>query len=270
MNFLLDILTRKKSFAEATGYKERIQDKSKQYEKQIETLKNKPPFSYINMKQGKGIKEVYEKVKNVVSNIFNRIKTIFVGVTGSPTLRKFLETYGNENIVKITVGREPLSSPIKQTLNLLSLGKLDISLKNLNYDKLFHLFLILKLSNGKSFHIEKNQRINVYEGGIRGETIDVPMKTPIKVIDFIDKTKKRMGPNFFPYDIRNNCQQFVDNLLTANGLNNATTHKFINQDVKEVFQSMPGYIEKISRGITNIAGVIDSLLYGDGKKKRRF
>jgi hypothetical protein len=52
MSFLLNILSRHKSFADATGYKEAIEDKSGKYEKQIETLKKSPPFSFITMKGG--------------------------------------------------------------------------------------------------------------------------------------------------------------------------------------------------------------------------
>jgi hypothetical protein len=58
MNFLLDILSRGKSFAEATGYKDAIEDKSGKYEKQIESLMKSAPFSSITMKGGNDAQSV--------------------------------------------------------------------------------------------------------------------------------------------------------------------------------------------------------------------
>jgi hypothetical protein len=280
IKFLLDILTRGKSFAQATGYDEKIKDQSKQREKEIENLKGKAPFNYINMYQGqdgKGIKEtvkkvaskVVNKVKDVAKNIYDRIKSIFTGVSGSASLRKFLEKYGNEKITAIKVGRQPISGYIRKILNLLSLGKLEKGLKELKYDDLFHLYMYIKLSNGKTFHLEKNQRIAIYEEGVKGETIDVPLKSPITVIDFIEKAKKRMGDKFYPYSaIENNCQNFIANVLSANGLLNDSSRKFIHQDVESLFKKIPDYVKIIANKVTDVAGRAETVLEGNGKKKQ--
>ena len=276
MKFLLDILTRGKSFSQATGYDDKIKDQSKQREKEIENLKGKAPFNYINMyngQDGKGIKEtvkkVVSKVKDVAKNIYDRVKSIFTGVSGSASLRKFLEQNGKENIVKITVCRKPIMTIIRKTLNLLSFGKLEKNLKQLNYDELFHLFLVLKLSNGKSYRLEKSARIQASLGGVEGESMEVPIKSPINVVEFVDKTKRRMGDKFWVYNmVNNNCQVFVDNLLSANGLNNEQIRKFVKQDVETLFKKMPEYTKIIGKAITDVGGVAETIVQGNGKKKR--
>jgi hypothetical protein len=47
---------------------------------------------------------------------FNR--SLFGGVNGSVKLRKFLERYGNEKIVDIKVGRQPINGIIRKILKL--------------------------------------------------------------------------------------------------------------------------------------------------------
>jgi len=47
MNFVIDRIQRGKTFPEASGFKDRVENKAGHYEAEIEKLKKVPPFSYI-------------------------------------------------------------------------------------------------------------------------------------------------------------------------------------------------------------------------------
>ena len=57
-----------------------------------------------------------------------------------------------------------------------------------------------------------------------------PSRTLAKVVE---KTEDRMGYSYHRYDaIKNNCQDFLMNILTANKFGSAAAKAFIKQDVK--------------------------------------
>ena len=259
MNFILNRIQRNKSFSQATGYDERIQDKSGKYENEIQELKHKPPFDFINHK-GAGI---ISTVKDWVS----RIKQFITGrKAGSPELMKFIEKHGGEQIKSITICRQPITPMINKVLNIITLGKFDKVTKDMHYDKLFHLFLVFKTDSG-SYITERNEIVRVYSGQPSGQTVGINVPKNLNVADFFTNGIKKVGEQkFFTYHpVNNNCQDYLLTLLSANGLSDSKLTGFIKQDIPAVFKQLPNWTSKLAKGITDFAGRLRALI-GQGRE----
>jgi hypothetical protein len=160
-----------------------------------------------------------------------------------PKMKQFLADHGDETITKMFVRREPLSTLLNILLSVLSWFEINRKLYNSPYDELYHLSLYIELSNQTRFAIEKNSRINIIENPPANdfiEIIPVRLVRQINLNELIENTKQQMGATFYPYNpIDNNCQVFVTNILKANRLLVPITNQFINQDVRQIFNTSP-------------------------------
>ena len=177
-----------------------------------------------------------------------------------PSMRAALEKYGNNKIVSLTVGRNPIQSAIQKVANTLVGDKL----KNLNIDTLFHLFLVIGLDNGMKFKTERNQVLNFTPtiGDIK-ESMTVPLNKSITLKEFFDNAIKRVGNMLFTYSAaNNNCQSYIMQLLGSNGLNSDSLKKFIKQDTNTLLSP---FLKKVTDTITDTAATADRLIHGAGK-----
>jgi len=187
-----------------------------------------------------------------------------------PSIKQLLNNYGDNYIKNIYICRKPINDILRKTLNFISIGNFENNIDKLNYDKIFHLFIICVLDD-VNLLIEKNERINIMINNIdlNNNDIDklnVDLKNQnIKLNEFIYTGLKFMGDdNFFKYSsYKYNCQNFIYNLLLSNNLMNSEYEKFILQDIKTLFNNM-GYIKPISDVLTNI-GAIGNYIYNGGE-----
>ena len=231
--------------------------------------------------EGGGLKEIKQyitktqkRLKDTVSNITGRITGAITGDRDSaypPKVRGILNRYGNNNIIAITVRREPLSKAVEIGANILTLGQLTKSKKEAGYDDYFHLYLIATLNNNTSLLIEKNEVINIqlYNGEKdAGESYGVYMPNPIILNTFLDNALKGMGFNKFSiYDpLTANCQMFIDGLMTYNDLYkyNPNLKQFIMQDYRTLIKNLPTLSKKLARTTTDLARRINILTKGKG------
>jgi hypothetical protein len=197
MNFCLDILARNKSFADASGFKDKIEDKSGKYEKEIEQLKKSGPFAYC-MKGGSDAETAAEidrpiphppviaphaeapkaevpkaepkqdtasRVVAVADKVNDGLDTIakVAAVIPAPrnkfppAVRKFMEEHKDDEIVSSTVCKTPIFGIIQKTINILR--KITFRKANPTYDKLFHLFIFMQLKSpdGKTSNIRMDR-----------------------------------------------------------------------------------------------------------------
>ncbi len=176
----------------------------------------------------------------------------------SPSIRKLLEQVGDEKITSIKLFRKPIS--------LSSFAKFIGALKGTSYDQLLHLGLIL---NNK-YLLDKQEVIHFERSGVPSgsETLDVDVNKDITINELLEKTRKRMGDsNFTSYSSRrNNCQDFVMNILSANGLSSPIYTQFIKQDLQQVFENLPKYAEQIADFVTGAQRVVEKVIQGEGSK----
>jgi hypothetical protein len=208
----------------------------------------------------------YRKVKGkgIVRDVYKKVREYFLPSDLSSKFRSKMKQYGNNNIVSIVVARAPVQKIVQKLLNIITLGKFDAIRRKLNYDDVYHLYLILTLDNGKRLRLEKNQVVQMtHYSSDKPEKQEMPvsMRGNITLNDFIDKVIKRIGiKDFIRYSSDNlNCQHFVDNLLTANNLNNPELRKFIMQDIKQLLTPIARDIGQVA---TDIAGTITNITGG--------
>jgi hypothetical protein len=176
----------------------------------------------------------------------------------SPSIRKLLEQVGDEKINSIRLFRKPIS--------LSSFAKFIGALKGTSYDQLLHLGLVLNnkylLDKQEVIHFERS----VVPTG--SETLDVDVNKDITINELLEKTRKRMGDsNFTSYSARrNNCQDFVMNVLSANGLNSPEYSQFIKQDLQQVFENLPSYSEQIADFVTGAQRLSERFVSGEGQR----
>ena len=219
---------------------------------------------------------IFTDIYDSLTEFKDRVVGFFTGARkeAPPQFRRFIEEHGNKKIDSIIICRSPIQSYINYFLNFITFGKFEEALKSLDYDKLFHLYMIIVLDDNTSFRIEKNEVVKVemtYEGC--NDFVSAPITYPIKVIDFFENGIKQQPEDFFLYNAKNNnCQVFITSLLNGNNINTPKINNFVKQDAISIFQQMPEYAEKVSNFITDLGARFDIIRQGNGfvmRKRRR-
>jgi hypothetical protein len=236
-------------------------------------------FARVKQTAKKAFSAVATPILTTVANITSRgIRTDY-----PPKVRDTLARLGAGTVYDIQLIREPIQSFIDRALNFISLGKWNEAKRNLNYDKLFHLSMIARLAmpdgNQVNVKIEKNEVINVTDqfaskerskfqhgSGAETETYRVPVPCCITLQEMMDRASHTVGESFFRYDaFTNNCQIFINNILTANGLATPQISAWILQPTDQLLMQLPKYMSPFARLVTNIAGLADLAIEGRGE-----
>lgn len=176
----------------------------------------------------------------------------------------FLKKHGSGDIETLVVRRAPIAEALNSAINAISLGTWNATRGQYNYDKLYHLSLIV---NGQ-YSIQRLSRVSITlkdADSPGSEFMDVPLPPygeSLTMNQMLQTTLRRVGPQtFFKYDsFRNNCQNFVFNLLVANNLMTPGLEAFILQPMDELIKKQPGYLSAVARTATHIGQ-----LFGLGK-----
>lgn len=193
-----------------------------------------------------------------------------------PKSRQVLFYNGNEKIRDMKIVRTELSPVVFNTVNFLTeyttKGRFQQRFKQMPYDKLYHLALIVTTQEGSIIKIEKNEVLNVElnptissNAEVKQITTNVPRDLTIATMLY--KAQSRMGGDrFFTYNaVRNNCQDFLLNILDANKIGDESDRQFIKQDVAGLFKGFEG-TENFLSLLTSIASIANRLIYGNGIK----
>ena len=175
-----------------------------------------------------------------------------------PDDRKLIEQVGGEKVEKLTLFRYPIQ--------LSKFAKFIGALKSTPYDDLIHIGVVI---NDK-YLTEKDAVLNFMRSGVPSQstdTMDVQLGTKsITINDLLENTRKRMGDQrFSEYRALSwNCQDYLQNMLEANGLSTAETTKFIKQDLEQVVKNLPSFANAISNFYTGAKAVVNRLTKGEG------
>jgi hypothetical protein len=171
-------------------------------------------------------------------------------LTYTKSSQSILNKHGDLVITGIDIKR----TPIQASFAVKSLGLL----KDKPFDILYHLFMLVTLSDGKTIRVEKNEVISiaVHTGKDDKNTesikiIKVPKnKTPNQMLQL---TNTKMGANMFRYSaLESNCQDFLLNIMTSNKFGRKEVKTFVKQDVSNLVSAG---LEKGLQFITRIAGI---------------
>lgn len=173
----------------------------------------------------------------------------------------YINKYGDEIIKKMVIIRVPITSIFNMVIK---------PFNNINYDKYFHLSLII---NDK-YIIEKNEVINmaIYKkiiikdgnymppdySNIQHFNINDKIIPNITIKRLLYNTQQYMGSSYFPYSgLKNNCQDFILSILKSNNIYDENLYNFIKQDVKYIKNNWPT-LKNIMDFSTNIIGIIST------------
>lgn len=235
--------------------------------------------------------DLWDSAKALGTRVVSTVKAVSNVISGKaprsnypPYVRKILSEDGNLPIVSMRVRRDPIQGAINTALNLVSSGKWNQAKQKYGYDKFFHLSLEVSLrvsesdNINKSYIIEKNEVIQINQPRPytnETESMNVPMNgNGYTMNSLLNGSKQIQGDKFYIYDpLRNNCQDFIMSILLGSGLGNQNIYSFVKQPIGEVIAELPSFTERIARGVTDIGGIFDTLLYGEGggnKPSKRF
>ena len=199
------------------------------------------------------------------------INTIIQGRNDyQPKVRNMITTYGNHNIIKMVIVRNPLSTLLTASLNVVSLGAFSKRFSRLPYDKLFHLQLFITLDNNVTLSIEKNEVINmVLNPKLPNESQQKQINEiphGITLNSLLENGKNIQGGKWFKYSAYdNNCQDFIMALLKGSNIGNEQDYNFVKQDTASLFKN-DSVLRKTANTVTDLAAKINVITQGAGIK----
>lgn len=141
-----------------------------------------------------------------------------------------------------------------------SLGQFRKRLRELPYEHLFHLFLVIDTAKGK-YILEKNEVISMskfvaYPDKSDQMNVMYPADKELTFNTLLATTREHMGEEkFFRYVAStNNCQVFCNDNLKFSGLGTPAEKDFIIQDSKLIFKNSPVFA-KLCDEITDGAAI---------------
>lgn len=236
---------------------------SKSYQKQIHKdciiIIGRLKPSHVKL-HGSGLGDIFNTIKNTVSDIFS-LRNDF-----NNKARTMLGKYGDQQITSMSVFRVPISASdnIVKLINMMST-------KNIPYEKLFHLGLVLTIG-GTDIRIEKTEVLcidDMYTEKPDMVKIPIQINGSITMNELLNNAINKVGKEqIFKYSaFQNNCQVLVKDVLEANNLYNEEIHKFVFQPMNEVVKNMNAYIPTIANAYTNTKAYINQLLGGSKDNK---
>ena len=139
------------------------------------------------------------------------------------------------------------------------MGKFNKHKKQLSYDKLFHLALVI---NNK-YLLEKNHVVRAVaaERNYNADVLNVSIPHNVIISHFVSDGIKAQSDvtgtkdSFWEYSAsKANCQSFCFYLLKGSVFDSAKTREFILQDAKQLLRGIPG-----TEILTDIAGIGSAL-----------
>lgn len=188
-----------------------------------------------------------------------------------PQVRKDVEKMKDYVVSAITINRTPLTSFLNGALNTVSLGHFSKVVKEKPYDKLFHLYIHIRFTNGKKIGLEKNEVIRTFDPKKRPNNEDQVVERIPQNLTFgqlMENTSNYMGKNFIIYDpLKNNCQDFILSVFKANNIGTEKDYEFIKQDAENLLGRTS---HGIARGITDLGARVSAVIEGQGIKPRGY
>jgi len=219
---------------------------------------------------------LFNSIAEMFHSGFNRVKSLItnpIRLNAPPYYRSFLEKYGNIKITEILICKTPIHSTFNTILNAVSFGKWNETKDKLNYDQMYHLFMICKLEGGLIVRFEKNQVLSITLVDIQSyKTAKCIYLTnykhivPVNLNQLHERALNAVGKErLYLYNASStNCQLFINDLLENSGLMNETIKEFVMQSADKLINSLPPLVQNFINGVTNTASFLDNILYGAG------
>lgn len=208
--------------------------------------------------EGDGFSDIYNYVKNVLTN------------SKSSSTDKYLKKYSAFYVKTIAIYRTPIDAPIQKLVDKV-VGNKKVEYKDIGYDVLFHLYMILELENPKNrddkVYLLTEKRPNVIWETRKNISSKAKNAQYIKLIPpkrnidgylmpptfgkMINCSVLHLGKNFNTYEAgTNNCQTYILSLVECLGLTGYQS--FILQPVSDIIEKI-GFGRAIAKKVTDLA-----------------
>jgi hypothetical protein len=181
-----------------------------------------------------------------------------------PACRAIVEKYADNIVVGATIKKTPVSAVLTGALDAVSMSN------QFGKQTLYHLFLVLQLDNGTRLTVEKGEvvKMAVNERSRPNElALNVAVAPNLTFSDLVSRSQQQMGDLFLRYSARDsNCQRFVFEILSANGMGTQEASDFVLQDTKSKFDSTTS---NTSNFITDLGASADVIMNGAGFRRPR-
>jgi len=214
----------------------------------------------------KSVKKLVKPIGRELKEVGKDVKEFFsISTEYPPNVKQILNKYGNEVIKSITLKRTAVSGLLTGALSIFSLGKFGERMKK-SFDELFHLFMEITTTNGNNISLEKIERVNMIVNPPRRPDEEVKQVSNIPqgitIIQLMENGRKRLGNQFFRYDaMKNNCQDFLLNVLQASGFGDQSDYEFIKQDTEQLFKGLP-ILKGIAHTATDTGAIANKIISG--------
>ena len=165
----------------------------------------------------------------------------------------------NDRVTELEIFRRPVGRAIEKALDAFSGNAVEKFFKNTEYDKLFHLGIIV--NKKYLFHKQENFELSTIPGGykkfIKGKELELSpvsgFSDDLTIKRMFRDTRKLMGEaKFYGYNaFSNNCQKFVVKVMTAIGAK--FDKKFVLQDLKKLSKKVPSFTKNLTNFFTDFA-----------------
>ena len=155
-------------------------------------------------------------------------------------INNFLKLHGNKQIRRIIVSRIPVSAKVQYLAEIITLGGWSSNMKKLNYDEIYHLFLLVELDDGLLFKIEKNSRVDITLNNNKlGDTMINITDINNTLNEMFDNAEALYGnERIYRYNpFKTNCQMLLKDLLTAINKMTPDLNTYIMQDAASLVES---------------------------------
>ena len=202
---------------------------------------------------------VFNKSKGTTSkggDLFTAVDRVVKGkINYTNSTAKLIKRYGDKTIVGLIVKRNPISVQVILSLAKIVSKSLAKTFDSKPYDLLYHIYLEIRLEDGTTLILEKNEVIKLSKTTRQAEEQLVIQNIPsnITINQMLDKTQAKMRNKYFVYDaIKNNCHVFLLAVLTSNNITQPGANTFIKQNVSGLVGNI---IQRGIKGVTDFAAV---------------
>ena len=134
-------------------------------------------------------------------------------------------------------------------------------MKELNYEDAYHQFLLVTLSDGKTYKLEKNEKVEhapVTKSDYDGEVFEVPLKgKQLNLAQMVETAEEGNEEHFWKYRAgSDNCQRFTRDIVEKNGLlpeDEEGQKQFELQDAKKMTDTLPPLVANAVTDVANVA-----------------
>lgn len=206
--------------------------------------------------------------------LWSKVTNLWSALTSNDHLpkrfRQFIKAHGREKMKSLAMMRAPVAKPGVMAMELLTAGRWEEFKKRGGVDEVYHTSIIV---NG-NIVLEKLEKLEGrvdpgYSKMPGAELYPINVPQDITIAEFLEKGRRQMGTAFYTYNaFTSNCQTWVMNMVSANGLLDAEGRRWIKQDIDKLIKELPALTKYAAVKITDVArdvgNVAEEVLYKRG------